>query len=66
MCSVCGCGKGEISINADHHGHDHSHDHDHHYKHGPDAFSHTPMTESRLVAIEQDLSLIHILRSCTT
>ena len=57
MCSVCGCGNGEISIHADHHRHDHAHEHEHEHSHGhgSDVVSHHHATESRLVAIEQDI-----------
>ena len=63
MCTVCGCGNGETPVEEHDHDHDgghaarhHSHHHDNHdYGRGP-ARAHAPgMSQSRMVAIEQDI-----------
>ena len=69
MCTVCGCGEGETRIEGHEHHHPHDHDHGHRHEHdhhhgqdhhhdygqGP-AAAHAPgMSQSRMVAIEQDI-----------
>jgi hydrogenase nickel incorporation protein HypB len=68
MCTVCGCGAGETRISGgDGHGHDHDHGHDHHdhghhhhgadlhYGSGPAGVSVAGVSQTKLIAIEQDI-----------
>ena len=51
MCVTCGCGVDEAGI----HDHSHSHEHGPSHVHGPGIAPHSHASQSRLIAIEQDI-----------